>query len=153
MILLVALIVLVLVAYRLRARPSAKVAGDVDLVTEDPCPEYSDEEVWSLGFGSRADFRAAEISSFQESAHEGRSVSESEWRRYHGLPLHQPTPKTCGTRTRPRMRQRSRSRRAPRRARVSAASRTSAKAGSADPPGPRHPRPRCSALHSFGGAR
>ena len=141
MILLVALIVLVLVAYRLRARPSAKVAGDVDLVTEDPCPEYADEEVWSLGFGSRADFRAAEISSFQEAAHEGRSVSESEWRRYHGLSMRQLTPKIRGTRVRPRMRQRCRSRRAPRRARVTAASKTCAKAASAGP----EPPPGCPA--------
>jgi hypothetical protein len=100
----------------------------------DAYEEYSDEELWSWGFSSRADFRAAEISSFQESAHEGRSVSESEWRRYHGLPLRQPTPKT-GLRVCPIIRQRSRSRRAPRRVRVSRRARPAS--ASADPePGP-----------------
>jgi hypothetical protein len=94
-----------------------------------------------MGFGSRADFRAAEIRNFLESAHEGRSVSESEWRRYHGLSMRQLTPKIRGTRVRPRMRQRCRSRRAPRRARVAAASKTCAKAGSAGP----EPPPRCPA--------
>jgi len=114
MILIVALITVLIVAYRLRAGSSAKLAGDVDLETEDPCPELDDSEIWSMGFASRAEFRDAEIRHFEESAREGRSVSESEWRRYHGLPLQQPTPKT-GLSVRRIMRQCSRSRRAPRR--------------------------------------
>jgi hypothetical protein len=88
-----------------------------------------------MGFGSRADLRDAEIRHFEESAHEDRGVSESEWRRYHGFARTQLAPKIRGTRVRPIMRQRSRSRRAPRRVRVSRRARPAS--ASADPePGP-----------------
>lgn len=115
----------------------------------DACEEYSDEELWSWGFSSREQFRAAEVRHYEESAHEGRGVSVEEWRRYHGFPLHGGTPKIRGSRVRPRMKQGSRSRRAPRRARPSRRTRPASRA-SGDPA----PPPRCPArrdlLHEGG---
>jgi hypothetical protein len=124
------------IAYRLRARVPTTLEGDMDVAIDDPGREYSDEELCSWGFGSREKFRAAEVRHFEESAHEGRGVSEDEWRRYHGLSPQPSSTKIRGTRTRPLMRQRSRSRRATRRARVSRRARPASRAAADPEPGP-----------------
>lgn len=148
MTLVVAFVALLIAALRLRARPSTKLAGYM-MEIADFCPEFDDEEIWSMGFASRAEFRVAEIRHFEESAHEDRGVSELEWRQYHGLPLHQPTPKIRGPRTRPAMRQRSRSRRAPRRARASRRARPASRT-SGDPAPPPWCPARRDLLHEGG---
>lgn len=141
MTLVLAVLAIVYVGYRLRARPRAKLDSDTTppLETEDPCPEFSDEELWSWGFCSRAAFRTAELKHYAETACEDSGVTEEQWRQYHGLPLHQTAPKgRHARRVRQPMRQASRSRRAPRRARPSRRARPAAPA-SADP----DPAPRC----------
>jgi hypothetical protein len=136
MTLVLALLASLVIAYRLRASPSAKAKGDVDVATDNACAEYSEEQVWSWGFASRADLHAAETRHFEESAHEGRSVSREEWRRYHGLPPQPSSTKIRGTGVQPLMGQRSRSRRAPRRARVARRASPASRAAADPEPAP-----------------
>jgi hypothetical protein len=93
----------------------------------DPCNGYSEEEL-----------RAAEIKHGEEFAPEDSSVSEEQWRQYHGISKQQFAPKAHGTPSaRPRMKQGSRSRRAPRRARASRRARPASRSSGdpAPPPG------------------
>jgi len=92
----------------------------------DPCDGYREEEL-----------RAAEIKHGEEFAPEDSSVSEEQWRQYHGFPKQTFAPKAHGTPSaRPRMRQGSRSRRAPRRARVSRRGRPALRASEDPAPAP-----------------
>jgi hypothetical protein len=132
MTLVLVVLALIYVACRLRARPSTVLDGG-DLETEDPCPEYADEQLWSWGFATRAQFRAAEVAHFEQSGYADPGVSDQEWRTYHGLPQRQDAPRTRGTtRVRLPLRRASRSRRAPRRARPSRRARPATRAA-ADP--------------------
>src|ERR1700722_7722429 len=112
--LLLAVLALIHVAYRLRARPPAQLEGGVNLDTVDLCLEYSDEELACWGL-SRGQMRALELRHFEESAHDHRGPDDGGRMR----PLRPPHRFPLGRRGTPRvhrpMRRSSYSRRAPRR--------------------------------------
>jgi hypothetical protein len=108
------------VTYRFRARPSAKLEGNTGstLDSADLCLEFSDEELESWGL-SREQMRALELRHYEESAFDDNGPEDARMMR----PLRPPYRFSMGRRGTPRMHRPMRrspySRRAPRRARPS----------------------------------
>jgi hypothetical protein len=139
--LLLALLAVLGIAFKRRER-RAKRERDTNppLETEDPCPEFTDEELWSWGFSSRADFRAAELRHYAQTAYDDSGPDDGRMMRPLRPPYQFPPQPRGSTRVRRPVRHASRSRRSPRRARPSRRARSASQA-SADP----EPAPGCPA--------
>lgn len=138
MMLFLAVLAVLALAYRLRAKPTAKLNGGLDLDTADLCLEYSDEELSSWGL-SREQMRALELKHYDETAYDDSGPDDGRTMRPL-RPLYQfPMGRRGNPKVRRPVRHACRSRRAPRRARPSRRARPAARA-SADPdPAPRRP--------------